>query len=78
MTENKIENRAKSPDHYWRKVRCPICGHRLMDVCSETLDCTAEIIMPQDTNTYDMVMKCDCRKRVGITVGLKQQESISA
>ncbi len=68
MNDTKIVIRAKTPDHYERKVHCPKCRARLMDIHAEDIEYKSVLAQIGQQMTFDFSMKCPkCRSIVGIS-----------
>ena len=63
-----VPPQAKSPDHYARKVYCPKCRARLMDIHAKDLEYKAMLARMGDRLSFDFSMKCPkCGSIVGIS-----------
>ena len=69
MAENtKIASRVKSSDRYDRKVHCPQCRARLMDIHADDLEYKAVLAQIGSRMSFDFSVKCPkCRSLVGIS-----------
>lgn len=61
-------NRHKTIDHYFRKVNCPQCRVRLMDIHSQSLKHSAALLSSDNMLEHDFSIKCPkCKSVIGIT-----------
>lgn len=66
--QHNVPPQPKVPDHYARKVHCPKCRARLMDVQAKDLGYSATLVRMGDKPTFDFSMKCPkCGSIVGIS-----------
>lgn len=61
--------KLKSADHYDRKIHCPRCRARLMDVAEYGLDYRAVVTEDDRRKGFGLIVKCGrCKATVGITM----------
>lgn len=60
--------RRQHSDHRDRKVHCPQCRARLMDIQDDSLLYTATVLSPDYNAHYALTVKCQkCRAFVGLS-----------
>lgn len=65
---HNVPPRSKAPDHYVRKVYCPKCRARLMDIQAKDLEYRAMLAHMGNRLSFDFCMKCPkCGSIVGIS-----------
>lgn len=63
----KVKSRLKTADHYLRKVNCPQCRARLMDIHSERLKHSTSLLINENVLELDFSIKCPkCKSVIGI------------
>lgn len=60
-------NRYKTRDHYLKKLYCPQCRGRLMDIHSNRLKYSASLLGYDNILEHDVSIKCPkCKSVIGI------------
>ena len=69
MSKTPTSNpRRQHSDHRDRKVHCPQCHARLMDIQDDSLLYTATVLSPDCNAHYALTVKCQkCRAFVGLS-----------